>query len=98
MHFVIENTYYMRIRIAEQFPRLSVRLELYKVRTWCIGDVILIRIHSVILFSQALVPKGTTVDLSNNLLIRLPENFPTLTHIIKLDLSKNRLEGLATST
>ena len=39
----------MRIRIAEQFPRLSVRLELYKVRTWCIGDVILIRIHSVIL-------------------------------------------------
>ena len=31
---------------------------------------------------------------SHNLTFRLPENFPTLTHIIKLDLSKNRLQEL----
>jgi len=57
-------------------------------------DLSLMQMDEVPVEDLALVPKGTTVDLSNNLLVRLPENFPTLTHIIKLDLSKNRLEDL----
>jgi len=57
-------------------------------------DLSLMQMDEVPVEELALVPKGTTVDLSNNLLVRLPENFPTLTHIIKLDLSKNRLEDL----
>ena len=40
------------------------------------------------------MPKGTHLDLSNNLLTWLPENFPTLTHLIHLDLSKNQLSDL----
>lgn len=40
------------------------------------------------------LPKGTHLDLSNNLLTWLPENFPTLTHLIHLDLSKNQLSDL----
>ena len=43
---------------------------------------------------QSELPKGTHVDLSNNLLTWLPENFPTLTHIVQLDLSKNQLTEL----
>jgi len=57
-------------------------------------DLSLMQMDEVPVEELAMVPKGTTVDLSNNLLMRLPENFPTLTHIIKLDLSKNRLEEL----
>ena len=34
------------------------------------------------------------MDLSNNLLTWLPENFPTMTHLIHLDLSKNQLSDL----
>merc|ERR1712241_580049 len=40
------------------------------------------------------LPKGTHLDLSNNHLTWLPENFPTLSHIIHLDLSKNQLTEL----
>lgn len=40
------------------------------------------------------MPKGTHLDLSNNLLTWLPETFSTLTHIVHLDLSKNQLEFL----
>jgi len=40
------------------------------------------------------LPKGTHLDLSNNLLTWLPENFPTLTHLVHLDLSKNQLSDL----
>ena len=47
-----------------------------------------------LLFQQSELPKGTHVDLSNNLLTWLPENFPTLHHIIHLDLSKNQLTDL----
>jgi len=37
------------------------------------------------------LPKGTTLDLSNNHLTSLPDTFPTLTHLVRLDLSKNRI-------
>lgn len=57
-------------------------------------DLSLMQMDEVVVEELALLPKGTTIDLSNNLLTRLPENFPTLTHIIKLDLGKNRLEEL----
>jgi len=40
------------------------------------------------------LPKGTHLDLSNNLLTWLPENFPTMTYLIHLDLSKNQLSDL----
>ena len=45
-------------------------------------------------FYQSELPKGTHLDLSNNHLTWLPENFPTLTHLIQLDLSKNQLGEL----
>jgi hypothetical protein len=43
---------------------------------------------------QSELPKGTNLDLSNNALTWLPENFPTLSHLIHLDLSKNQLTEL----
>lgn len=42
----------------------------------------------------AAVPRGTVLDLSNNLLVLLPISFPSLTHLVKLDLSKNQLKEL----
>lgn len=42
----------------------------------------------------SLLPKGTNLDLSNNLLLCLPESFCELTHLTRLDLSKNRLQDL----
>ena len=50
--------------------------------------------HISFLLTQSEIPKGTQLDLSNNLLTWLPENFPTLTHLIHLDLSKNQLTEL----
>jgi len=57
-------------------------------------DLSLMQLNEVPVTEIAQLPKGTTLDLSNNHLVYLPENFPTLTHIVKLDLSKNRLEEL----
>jgi len=42
----------------------------------------------------SLLPKGTNLDLSNNLLLCLPDSFCELTHLTRLDLSKNRLQDL----
>ena len=52
--------------------------------------------HLFLFFSscQSELPKGTHLDLSNNHLTWLPENFPTLSHLIQLDLSKNQLSEL----
>lgn len=57
-------------------------------------DLSLMQLDDVPVKEIACLPKGTTLDLSNNLLRFLPENFPTLTHLIKLDLSKNQLAEL----
>jgi len=57
-------------------------------------DLSLMQMSEVPVTEIAQLPKGTTLDLSNNHLLYLPENFPTLTHLVKLDLSKNRLEEL----
>ncbi|XP_033632464.1 leucine-rich repeat-containing protein 59-like [Asterias rubens] len=42
----------------------------------------------------AALPKATCLDLSCNQLTSLPDNFSTLTRIVKLDLSKNHLTSL----
>ncbi|XP_054163895.1 leucine-rich repeat-containing protein 59-like [Oppia nitens] len=39
-------------------------------------------------------PKARRVDLSNNSLVRLPDSFTSLTHLVVLDLSKNQLREL----
>jgi len=57
-------------------------------------DLSLMQLSEIPVTEIAQLPKGTTLDLSNNHLVYLPENFPTLTHLVKLDLSKNRLEDL----
>jgi len=57
-------------------------------------DLSLMQLTEVPVKEISELPKGTHLDLSNNLLTWLPENFPTLTHVIHLDLSKNQLSDL----
>merc|ERR1712156_986133 len=57
-------------------------------------DLSLMQLTEVPVQEISEIPKGTQLDLSNNLLTWLPENFPTLTHLIHLDLSKNQLTEL----
>lgn len=57
-------------------------------------DLSLMQLTEVPVKEISELPKGTHLDLSNNLLTWLPENFPTLTHLIHLDLSKNQLTEL----
>jgi len=57
-------------------------------------DLSLMQLTEVPVQEISELPKGTHLDLSNNLLTWLPENFPTLTHLIHLDLSKNQLSDL----
>lgn len=57
-------------------------------------DLSLMQFTEVPVEDIAELPKGTTLDLSNNLLTYLPDTFPTLIHIVKLDLSKNQIEEL----
>lgn len=57
-------------------------------------DLSLSQLNEVPVKEIATLTKGTTLDLSNNLLTFLPENFPTLVHLIKLDLSKNQISEL----
>ncbi|PSN57983.1 hypothetical protein C0J52_00220 [Blattella germanica] len=58
-------------------------------------DLSMSEIEDVPVKEIAQIKKATSVDLSNNLLKSLGKNFaPMLTHLIKLDLSKNRLTEL----
>jgi len=57
-------------------------------------DLSLMQLTEVPVKEISELPKGTHLDLSNNLLTWLPENFPTMTHLIHLDLSKNQLSDL----
>merc|ERR1712110_349366 len=45
----------------------------------------------------ARLPRGTTLDLSNNYFTTITHDFVLLTHLVKLDLSRNCLEELPTS-
>ncbi|XP_059151583.1 leucine-rich repeat-containing protein 59-like [Physella acuta] len=57
-------------------------------------DLSLSNLDAVPVKELAALPKATHLDLSCNQLLILPDNFCTLTHIIKLDLSKNALTEL----
>jgi len=57
-------------------------------------DMSMLGLTEVPVKELAAVPRGTVLDLSNNLLILLPVSFPTLTHLVKLDLSRNQLKEL----
>jgi len=57
-------------------------------------DLPLIQLNEVPIKEMAALTKGTFIDLLNYLLTFLPDTFPTLTHIVKVDLSKNQLSEL----
>eukprot|EP00096_Caligus_rogercresseyi_P008323 TRINITY_DN2696_c0_g1_i1.p1 TRINITY_DN2696_c0_g1~~TRINITY_DN2696_c0_g1_i1.p1 ORF type:complete len:426 (-),score=116.37 TRINITY_DN2696_c0_g1_i1:102-1379(-) len=57
-------------------------------------DLSLMQLESIPVKDIAPLTKGTTLDLSNNLLTNVQENFSTLNHLIKLDLSKNQIREL----
>ncbi|CAB4064258.1 unnamed protein product [Lepeophtheirus salmonis] len=57
-------------------------------------DLSVMQLESIPVKEIAPLTKGTTLDLSNNLLTSVPDNFSILTHLIKLDLSKNQIVEL----
>eukprot|EP00045_Choanoeca_perplexa_P007951 m.72897 g.72897 ORF g.72897 m.72897 type:complete len:333 (+) comp14291_c0_seq1:715-1713(+) len=57
-------------------------------------DLSMQSIDTVSVIDLALLPFSTSVDLSINKLTTLPDNFPTLDHLVVLDLSKNQLTAL----
>eukprot|EP00053_Salpingoeca_punica_P019463 m.197057 g.197057 ORF g.197057 m.197057 type:complete len:289 (+) comp17658_c0_seq3:44-910(+) len=60
-------------------------------------DLSLRQLDRVSVKDLALLPLVTRVDLSNNQITALPDNFGSLTHLVHLDLSKNQLTSLPTS-
>eukprot|EP00730_Choanoeca_flexa_P016598 TRINITY_DN7880_c0_g1_i2.p1 TRINITY_DN7880_c0_g1~~TRINITY_DN7880_c0_g1_i2.p1 ORF type:complete len:295 (+),score=70.35 TRINITY_DN7880_c0_g1_i2:235-1119(+) len=57
-------------------------------------DLSMQSLDSISVIDLALLPFATSIDLSLNHLKSLPDNFPTLDHIVVLDLSKNQIDAL----
>lgn len=60
-------------------------------------DLSLRGLETIKVVELALLPLVTTLDLSNNKIIIIPEEFGTLTHLVRLDLSYNLIQSLPES-